>query len=51
LAVIRFHNLIYHKLKKLGLVIAARELLEIIEEKYEQNQDGRLLVALMKKAP
>jgi len=33
------------KIKKLGLVIGARELLEIIEEKYEQNQDGRLLVA------
>jgi len=33
------------KIKKLGLVIGARELLDIIEEKYELNQDGRLLVA------
>lgn len=34
-----------YKVAKLGLVIGVRELLEIIEEKYEQNQDGRLLVA------
>ncbi len=33
------------KIKKLGLVIGAKELLNIINEKYYQNQDGRLLVA------
>jgi hypothetical protein len=33
------------KIRKLGLVIGARELLEIIENKFYQNQDGRLLVA------
>ena len=33
------------KIHKLGLVIGARELLEIINEKYHQNRDGRLLVA------
>ena len=33
------------KIQKLGLVIGARELLEIIENKFYQNQDGRLLVA------
>lgn len=34
-----------YKIDNLGLVIGVRELLEIIEEKYTQNQDGRLLVA------
>ena len=34
-----------YKIDNLGLVIGVRELLEIIEEKYNQNQDGRLLVA------
>jgi hypothetical protein len=33
------------KIKKLGLVIGVRELLEIINDKYYKNQDGRLLVA------
>ena len=33
------------KIQRLGLVIGARELLEIINEKYYQNRDGRLLVA------
>jgi len=30
---------------KLGLVIGVRELYQIIDEKYHNNQDGRLLVA------
>jgi len=30
---------------KLGLVLGARELYDIIDEKYHNNQDGRLLVA------
>lgn len=34
-----------YKIKKLGLVIGVKELLEIINEKYHGNQDGRLLVA------
>ncbi len=34
-----------YKIKKLGLVIGVRELEQIIREKYERNQDGRLLVA------
>ncbi|MEE9437921.1 MAG: TonB-dependent receptor [Saprospiraceae bacterium] len=34
-----------YKIKKLGLVIGVRELLDIINEKYYGNQDGRLLVA------
>lgn len=34
-----------YKIQKLGLVIGARELLEIIVDKYENNHDGRLLVA------
>jgi hypothetical protein len=34
-----------YKIGKLGLVIGVRELSEIIEEKYYNNQDGRLLVA------
>lgn len=34
-----------YKVFKLGLVIGVKELLEIIERKYEQNQDGHLLVA------
>ena len=33
------------KIEKLGLVIGVRELLDIINEKYYQNRDGRLLVA------
>lgn len=33
------------KIENLGLVIGARELLDIINEKYYQNRDGRLLVA------
>ncbi|MFZ1456605.1 MAG: TonB-dependent receptor [Saprospiraceae bacterium] len=34
-----------YKISHLGLVIGARELKKIISEKFEQNQDGRLLVA------
>jgi hypothetical protein len=34
-----------YKIKNLGLVIGVNELLEIIVEKYNKNQDGRLLVA------
>lgn len=34
-----------YKVRQLGLVIGAHELLEIIQEKYEHNNDGRLLVA------
>lgn len=34
-----------YKIKKLGIVIGVHELGEIIHHKYEQNQDGRLLVA------
>ncbi len=34
-----------YKIAKLGLVIGAQELLQIINEKYYQNLDGRLLVA------
>ena len=34
-----------YKIKNLGLVIGVRELLEIINDKYHNNQDGRLLVA------
>lgn len=34
-----------YKIKRLGLVIGVRELLEIINEKFYQNMDGRLLVA------
>lgn len=34
-----------YKIQHLGLVIGVNELLEIINEKYYQNQDGRLLVA------
>ncbi len=34
-----------YKISHLGLVIGARELQKIISDKYEQNQDGRLLVA------
>jgi hypothetical protein len=33
------------RIRKLGLVIGARELLEIIVEKYRDNRDGNLLVA------
>lgn len=34
-----------YKIKHLGLVIGVWELSEIIEKKYKENQDGRLLVA------
>ena len=34
-----------YKIKHLGLVIGVWELKEIIEKKFEENQDGRLLVA------
>lgn len=34
-----------YKIQNLGLVIGVRELYEIIESKYENNKDGRLLVA------
>lgn len=34
-----------YKIQQLGLVIGAKELLEIINEKYYENRDGRLLVA------
>lgn len=34
-----------YKVKNLGLVIGVRELLDIINDKYHNNQDGRLLVA------
>lgn len=34
-----------YKIPNLGLIIGIKELLEIINEKYYQNQDGRLLVA------
>ncbi|HMS68905.1 MAG: TonB-dependent receptor [Saprospiraceae bacterium] len=34
-----------HKIQNLGLVIGVRELLDIINEKYYENRDGRLLVA------
>lgn len=34
-----------YKILHLGIVIGVHELLEIINEKYYQNQDGRLLVA------
>lgn len=34
-----------YKIKRLGLIIGAHELLEIINEKYYNNSDGRLLVA------
>jgi len=34
-----------YKVKNLGIVIGVRELLDIINDKYENNQDGRLLVA------
>jgi len=34
-----------YKIKRLGLVIGANELLEIINEKFYNNSDGRLLVA------
>lgn len=33
------------KIQHLGIVIGVRELLDIINEKYYENQDGRLLVA------
>lgn len=34
-----------YKIKNLGLVIGVRELLEIINDKFHNNRDGRLLVA------
>lgn len=34
-----------YKVKNLGLVLGVRELLDIINDKYHNNQDGRLLVA------
>lgn len=34
-----------YKITKLGLVIGVRELLEIVNEKFYKNRDGRLLVA------
>jgi hypothetical protein len=34
-----------YKIRKLGLVIGVHELLNIINNKYESNRDGRLLVA------
>ena len=34
-----------YKIQNLGIVIGVHELLDIINEKYIQNQDGRLLVA------
>ena len=34
-----------YKIKHLGLVIGVWELSDIIEKKFEENQDGRLLVA------
>ncbi len=34
-----------HRIGHLGLVIGVRELSQIIEEKYHNNQDGRLLIA------
>ena len=33
------------KIKKLGLVIGVRQLLEVINKKYQQNHDGRLLTS------
>jgi hypothetical protein len=35
-----------NKINDLGIVLGVNELLDIINEKYYQNQDGRLLVAL-----
>ena len=34
-----------YKIKRLGIVIGVHELLEIINDKYQNNSDGRLLVA------
>ncbi|MFK7937197.1 MAG: TonB-dependent receptor [Saprospiraceae bacterium] len=34
-----------YKIQKLGIVIGARQLLDLISEKYYQNMDGRLLAA------
>lgn len=34
-----------YKIKRLGIVIGVHELLEIINDKFHSNQDGRLLVA------
>jgi hypothetical protein len=34
-----------YKIKKLGLVLGVRQLLEFMTEKYTQNKDGRLLIA------
>lgn len=35
-----------YRVQNLGLVLGVRELQEILRDKYEQNQDGRLLVAM-----
>ncbi|MDA9263817.1 TonB-dependent receptor [Saprospiraceae bacterium] len=43
-ALINYMN--YYRVLNLGLVIGVKELQQIITEKYEQNQDGRLLVAM-----
>ena len=34
-----------YKVQKLGLVIGARQMLDVINDKYYENQDGRLLAA------
>ena len=34
------------KIQKLGLVLGVRQMLDVINDKYYQNQDGRLLAAL-----
>ncbi|MEL6923404.1 MAG: TonB-dependent receptor [Bacteroidota bacterium] len=34
-----------YKIRKIGLVLGVRQLLDIINEKYHQNMDGRLLAA------
>lgn len=34
-----------YKIQKLGLVIGVRELVELFNKKYDENRDGRLLVA------
>ncbi len=35
-----------YKIQKLGLVVGIRQMMDIIHEKYYQNQDGRLLAAV-----
>ncbi len=39
------HYLSDYKIQKFGLVVGARELLNLINEKYYKNKDGRLLAA------